>query len=79
MSNERTEADEDDETHETDKTEQLRSVFLSVTGGEADSVVEPQREGPRTRELRGEERTDEVVGPAEHHGLDDAIDDPEPG
>ncbi|AFO56608.1 MULTISPECIES: hypothetical protein [unclassified Natrinema] len=79
MSNERAEADENDETHGTDKTEQLRSVFLSVTGGEAESVVEPQREEPRTRELRGEERTDEAVGPAEHHGLDDAIDDPEPG
>ncbi|RZH66913.1 hypothetical protein [Natrinema altunense] len=79
MSNERTEADENDETNGTDKTEQLRSVFLSVTGGEAEPVVESQREEPPTRELRGEERTDEVVGPAEHHGLDDAIDDPETG
>ncbi|MFC6767076.1 hypothetical protein [Natrinema soli] len=69
------ERDEPDET--TDTTERLRSVYLSVTDGDAEPVVEPQREGSRTREIRGE-RSDEVVGPAEHHGLDDAIDDPEP-
>ncbi|MGQ3413620.1 hypothetical protein [Natrinema versiforme] len=69
--------DEPDETTETDKTEQLRSVYLSVTDGDAEPVVESQREESRTREIR-EERSDEVVGPAEHHGLEDALDDPEP-
>ncbi|WP_226479738.1 hypothetical protein [Natrinema amylolyticum] len=71
------ERDESDETTETDKTERLRSVFLSVTDGDAEPVVESQHEDSRTREIR-EDRSDEVVGPAEHHGLDDAIDDPEP-
>lgn len=71
------ESDESDGTAETDKTEQLRSVFLSVTDGETEPMVESQREDSHSREIR-EERTDEVVGPAEHHGLDDAIDDPEP-
>ncbi|WP_254764750.1 hypothetical protein [Natrinema marinum] len=68
-------ADADD--RETDKTAQLRSVYLSVTDGDTDPVVEPQEEDSTTREIR-EERANEVIGPAEHHGLDDAIDDPEP-
>lgn len=71
------ERDETDETTETDKTEQLRSVFLSVTDGDAEPMVESQQADSHSREIR-EEHTDEVVGPAEHHGLDDAIDDPEP-
>ncbi|SEP74794.1 hypothetical protein [Natrinema salaciae] len=73
-------ADESEEPNEqtgTDKTERLRSVFLSVTDGETEPMVESQREDSQTREIR-EERTDDVVGPAEHHGLGDAIDDPEP-
>lgn len=71
------ESDESDGTAETDKIERLRSVFLAVTDGEAEPMVESQREDSHTREI-SEEQTDEVVGPAEHHGLDDAIDDPEP-
>ncbi|APW99298.1 hypothetical protein CHINAEXTREME_16640 [Halobiforma lacisalsi AJ5] len=62
---------------ETDRTERLRSVYLSVTDGEAEPTVETQREEATTRELR-EERAEEAVGPAELHGLDDAIDDPDP-
>lgn len=68
---------ESDGTTETDKTERLRSVFLSVTDGDAEPVVESQREDTRRREIR-EDRSDEAVGPAEHHGLEDALDDPEP-
>ncbi|WP_440772615.1 hypothetical protein [Natronorubrum sp. DTA28] len=68
---------ETDEASEGDKTEQLRSVYLSVTDGDAEPVVEPQQEDSGSREIH-EERTDETVGPAEMHGLDDAIDDPEP-
>lgn len=63
---------------ETDKTERLKSVYLSVTDGNTDPVVEPQAEDSHTRELRDEQAA-EAVGPAEHHGLDDAIDDPGPG
>ncbi|SEV82599.1 hypothetical protein [Natrinema salifodinae] len=70
------EIDASDEPDATDKTERLRSVYLSVTDGEAEPVVESQREDTDTREI-SEARTDEVVGPAEHHGLDDAIGDPE--
>ncbi|MDF9746014.1 hypothetical protein [Natrinema salsiterrestre] len=69
-------ADASDESDGADKTEQLRSVYLSVTGGEAEPMIESQRDDSSSREIRAE-RTDEVVGPAEHHGLDDAIDDPE--
>ncbi len=69
--------DAGDETDGTDKTEQLRSLYLSVTGGEAEPVVESQRADSSRRELE-EARADEAVGPAELHGLDDAIDDPEP-
>jgi hypothetical protein len=71
------EADASDESDTTDKTEQLRSVYLAVTGGETDPVVESQRPDSGQREI-SDKQTDEVVGPAEHHGLDDAIDDPEP-
>ncbi|MFB1065134.1 hypothetical protein CP556_15370 [Natrinema sp. CBA1119] len=67
----------DDIDRETDKTEQLRSVFLSVTDGDTEPMVESQREDSNSREIR-EEQTDGVVGPAEHHGLDDAIGDLEP-
>ncbi|WP_265107854.1 hypothetical protein [Halosolutus halophilus] len=63
---------------ETDKTDRLKSVYLSVTGGDTEPVVETQVEESSTRELRDEQAA-EAVGPAEHHGLDDAIDDPEPG
>ncbi|OAQ54393.1 hypothetical protein HTG_02275 [Natrinema mahii] len=66
-----------DETDGTDKTEQLRSLYLSVTDGDAEPVVESQRDDSDHRELEGE-RADEAVGPAELHGLGDAIDDPEP-
>jgi len=69
--------DAGDETDGPDKTEQLRSLYLSVTDGDAEPVVESQREDSDRRELE-EARADEAVGPAEHHGLDDAIDDPEP-
>ncbi|SDK91459.1 hypothetical protein [Natronorubrum texcoconense] len=73
-----TDADsETDESREVDRTEQLRSVYLSVTDGDAEPVVESQQEDSGSREIR-EDRTDETVGPAEMHGLDDAIDDPEP-
>ncbi len=68
---------EADESREVDRTEQLRSVYLSVTDGDAEPVVEPQKEESGSREIR-EKRTDETVGPAEMHGLGDAIDDPEP-
>ncbi|WP_436346881.1 hypothetical protein [Natronorubrum sp. FCH18a] len=68
---------ETDEPREADRTERLRSVYLSVTDGDTEPVVEPQQEDSRSREIR-EERTDEAVGPAEMHGLDDAIGDPEP-
>lgn len=66
----------DVEHDENVRAERLRSVYLSVTG-ESDPLVEPQREDSTTRELRTE-RTDKAVGPAELHGLDDAIDDPGP-
>lgn len=66
-----------DDDCETTRTEQLRSVYLSVTDGDTDPVVESQEADSRTREIR-EDRADEAVGPAELHGLDDAIDDPEP-
>lgn len=62
---------------ETDRTERLKSVYLSVTG-ETGPVVEPQIEDSHAREIRGEAPT-EAVGPAEHHGLADAIDEPDPG
>lgn len=62
---------------ETDKTEQLRSLYLSVTDGHTDPMVESQRTDSTSREIR-EERAAEAVGPAELHGLDDAIEDPEP-
>ena len=68
---------ETDEPQEGDKTEQLRSVYLSVTDSDAEPVVESQQDNSGSREIL-EDRTDETVGPAEMHGLDDAIDDPEP-
>ncbi len=68
-------SDESDGTAETNKTERLRSVFLSVIDAEAEPMVESQREDSHSWEIR-EEQTDEVIGPAEHHGLDDVIDDP---
>ncbi|EMA38935.1 hypothetical protein [Halobiforma nitratireducens] len=71
-----TDADADGDS-ETDRTEQLRSVYLSVTDGNTEPTVETQCEGAKTRELR-EARAEEAVGPAELHGLDDAIDDPDP-
>jgi len=61
----------------TARTEQLRSVYLSVTDGDTNPVVGPQEEDSSSREIR-EDRADEAVGPAELHGLDDAIGDPEP-
>ena len=71
-------ADSDaDDAPETNRTDQLRSVYLSVTDGDTDPVVEPQKEDSRSREIH-EDRADEAVGPAELHGLDDAIGDPEP-
>ncbi|SDQ95856.1 hypothetical protein [Natronobacterium texcoconense] len=57
--------------------ERLESVYLSVTDGDAEPLVERQHEDSRSRELRAA-RTDEAVGPAELHGLDDAIDEPDP-
>ena len=77
MTDSEPDADEDRETDRTDKTAELRSVYLSVTDGDTDPVVESQEEDWTSREIR-EERADEAVGPAELHGLDDAIDDPEP-
>ncbi|WP_440767299.1 hypothetical protein [Natronorubrum sp. DTA7] len=68
---------ETDEPREGDKTEQLRSVYLSVTDGNAEPVVESQQENSGSREIL-EGRSDETAGPAEMHGLEDAIDDPEP-
>ena len=62
---------------ESDKTEQLRSLYLSVTDGDAEPMVESQHTETTSREIRAE-RADGTVGPAELHGLDDAIDDPEP-
>ncbi|ELY44847.1 MULTISPECIES: hypothetical protein [Natronorubrum] len=64
------------EHDETTRTEQLRSVYLSVTG-DAEPVVESQQEDSPSREIQTE-RASEAVGPAELHGLDDAIDDPGP-
>ena len=55
--------------------ERLGSVFESVTG--RTSVVETQREDTGSRDVDAD-TTGRVVGPAEHHGLEDAIDDPEP-
>lgn len=72
-----TETRSESETEPT-KTEQLKSVYLSVTDGETEPVVETQERDSNSRELSDDDRA-EVVGPAEHHGLDDAIDDPEPG
>lgn len=77
MTEPESEADEDRKTDEADKTAELRSVYLSVTDGDTDPVVESQQEDSTSREIR-EERADEAVGPAELHGLDDAIDDAEP-
>lgn len=57
------------------KTERLQAVYLSVTGG--DPVVETQQQEVTSRMLR-EDPVTHVVGPAEHHGLADAIDDPDP-
>ena len=57
-----------------DDAERLRSVFESVTG--RTSVVETQREDSGSRDVDAA-AADGVVGPAEHHGLEDAIDDPE--
>lgn len=76
MGDANTDADGDGDG-ESDRTEHLTSVYLSVTGGDAESTVERQREEPSTREIRGEP-TETVVGPAELHGLGDAIDDPDP-
>ncbi|WP_137291579.1 hypothetical protein [Natronorubrum halophilum] len=64
-------------TDAADRTEQLRSVYLAVTDGDDDPVVEPQKADSRSREIVGE-RADGAVGPAELHGLDDAIGDPDP-
>lgn len=58
------------------RMERLQSVYLSVTNGEVEPTVETQEDDTHTRELR-EQRADEAVGPAELHGLADAIDDPE--
>lgn len=77
MTDSDSQTDAGDETDRADKTEQLRSLYLSVTDGEAEPVVESQREDSDRRELEGA-RADEAVGPAELHGLGDAIDDPEP-
>ncbi|AGB31237.1 hypothetical protein C488_01284 [Natrinema pellirubrum DSM 15624] len=77
MTDSDSQTDAGDETDGTDKTEQLRSLYLSVTDGDAEPVVETQREDSDRREI-DEARADEAVGPAELHGLDDAIDDPEP-
>ncbi|MDQ2052137.1 hypothetical protein RBH26_16790 [Natronolimnohabitans sp. A-GB9] len=63
---------------EPNETERLKSVYLSVTGGETEPVVERQEPDSNTREIPDDTPSD-VVGPAEHHGLDDAIDDHEPG
>ena len=54
--------------------ERLGTVFESVTG--RTSVVETQREDTGSRDV-DVDTADRVVGPAEHHGLDDAIDDPD--
>ena len=62
---------------EQDRTERLKSVYLSVTGGDAESTVERQREDTSDREIRSG-RSERAVGPAELHGLADAIDDPDP-
>ena len=62
---------------ETEKVDRLRSVYLAVTDGDASPTVERQREDSRTREITTD-RADEAVGPAELHGLDDAIDDLDP-
>ncbi|ELY49574.1 hypothetical protein [Natronorubrum sulfidifaciens] len=64
------------ERDETSQAERLRSVYLSVTG-DAEPVVESQQEDSPSREIQTE-RADGAVGPAELHGLDDAIDDPGP-
>jgi hypothetical protein len=77
MTDSDTEGDASDEANGPDKTAELRSVYLSVTDGETDPVVESQRTEPGTRTISDEPDGD-VVGPAEHHGLDDAIGDPEP-
>jgi len=63
----------------TDKhtANRLRDVYLSVTDGDTDPVVEPQLEDSSTREL-SDDQTAKPVGPAEHHGLDDAIAEPDP-
>ena len=67
----------DDGSESGEKTAALRSVYLSVTDGDTDPVVESQREESTSREIPGD-RADEAVGPAELHGLDDATDDAEP-
>ncbi|OIB57196.1 hypothetical protein [Natrialba sp. SSL1] len=66
-------AAEDDETTATDR---LTEVYLSITDGEAESVVETQRSDPADRELEFD-RAEEALGPAALHGLDDAIGDPD--
>ena len=62
---------------ETDRTERLGSLFVSVTG--SDSVVESQEEESSTREVRDEtDGGDGITDSTSFHGLDDAIEDPEP-
>ncbi|SEH17979.1 hypothetical protein SAMN04487967_3508 [Natronorubrum sediminis] len=70
-------SDSDADDADAQQAKRLRSVYLSVTDGDTDPVVEPQQEDSKNREI-SEDRVNEAVGPAELHGLDDAIDDPEP-
>ncbi|ELY95312.1 hypothetical protein C482_16763 [Natrialba chahannaoensis JCM 10990] len=64
------------ETGESTATDHLTEVYLSITDGEAESVVETQRSDPADRELEFD-RAEEALGPAALHGLDDAIGDPD--
>ncbi|ELY31987.1 hypothetical protein C500_05398 [Natrialba magadii ATCC 43099] len=61
---------------ESTATDRLTEVYLSITDGEAESVVETQRSDPADRELEFD-RAEEALGPAALHGLDDAIGDPD--
>ncbi|ELY88277.1 hypothetical protein C483_16241 [Natrialba hulunbeirensis JCM 10989] len=64
------------EDAEPTATDRLTEVYLSITDGEAESVVETQRSDPADRELEFD-RAEEALGPAALHGLDDAIGDPD--
>lgn len=57
-----------------ERADELGSLFVSVTGDT--SVAESQEDDADTRELT-EDVDEESADPIAHHGLGDAIDDPD--